>query len=57
MGQVKSKQINIVIEPAFVEVMQDNEPNVSEYIRKLIMKDLTQRGLITPEVVMKVFAG
>lgn len=57
MAQVKSSQINIVIEPAFLELVKQHFPNTSEYIRRLIMKDLIERDLITPELVKKVYLG
>lgn len=57
MGQVKSTQINFVIEPAFMKIIDDNFPNKSDYIRRLIIEDLVKRGLVTPEVVMEVYVG
>lgn len=61
MGQVRSYAISANIEPtvgmAMLELLhKNNDMSVSTYIRKLIIKDLKEQGVLTDSILASMVA-
>lgn len=53
--QKKDKQINIAIEPIFLDLIRKvDNGNTAQYLRDLAVQDLHLRGMITPNVVKEL---
>jgi hypothetical protein len=61
VGETKSSFIAVNIEPTFYELVMNlvtkEHVSASAYCRRLIIKDLRERGLLTEEQMMKVLGA
>lgn len=55
MGERRSEQIMITIEPTFRKVLDtlltENHQTASSYFRQLMLTDFRQRGLLTDDII------
>jgi hypothetical protein len=56
MGEVRSVQVNVSVEPMLHQIVRDNEANISSYVRLLIVQDLLKRGLLDVEKLVELVA-
>lgn len=53
--QKKDKQINIAIEPIFLDLIRKvDNGNTAQYLRDLAIQDLHSRGMITPNIIKEL---
>ncbi len=57
MAEVRSCQANVNLEPTILEIVRKNFPSTSDYIRTLIVEDLTKRQLLTAKELLKMMLG
>lgn len=56
MGEVRSVQINVSVEPMLQQIVRDNTDNISSYVRLLIIQDLLKRELLDVNKLVELVA-